>query len=105
VLVPRSRQMSVAEAATPAYGGLEDSHGRPRHCPRGLYGRGDIPECPVAAADGTGAASASRPAHHWAGLPPVPCRTGSIDFARVRLVGSAAYALGRQNVAYSGGRC
>jgi hypothetical protein len=106
VLVPRSRLISAAEAAMPASGGLEGDHGqRSGHRPRELYGRGDIPECPVAAAGGTRGASSSRPAHHWAGLPPVPCRTGASDFASVRLVGSAAYALARQNVAHSGGRC
>jgi hypothetical protein len=106
VLMPRPRQISVAEAATRAYGGLEGSHGEPwGRRPRGLYGRGDIRECPVMAAGGIGAASSRWPAHNSAGLPPVPCRTASIDVARVRLVGSAAYALGRQAIAYSGGRC
>jgi hypothetical protein len=106
VLVPRSHLISAAEAATPASAGLEGSHGRPSaHRPPGLYGRGDTPECPAAETGGTGGASSSRPAHHWSGQPPVTRRTGAIDFARDRLVGSAAYALERQNVAYSGGRC
>jgi hypothetical protein len=106
VLVPRPRQISMAEAATPASAGLEGSHGQPSgYRPRELHGHGDIPECPVAATGGTGAASCSWPAHHLAGQPPVTRRTGAIDFARDRFVGSAAYHLGRQTVAYSGGRC